>query len=215
MAEACVAEGGSILVAEGDGLDTIRNSEESFYWTYRQLREVQYKRHGQLYAVDRKPRFVIPPTGWKPPAALAKALRAISPRFEIIHDPLTRKCDEPPELGCHLYSIDKIGGVDFLILESSLQWDMGTSWPAGRPRAPGPWLVEWVKQNDKARMQGDKDEIDRDCCDQRVQYNDNSLKEQMRPIEEFANHVFEDVIDPMWNKSKRTLHVNRPRSTKR
>lgn len=71
-------------------------------------------------------------------------LKRIDSKFRVVYDVCTTNGFGP---GHHLYrEVDMQDGSPVLQLEFSLQWDIDMKWPEGRPRAPGPWLIEEVKK---------------------------------------------------------------------
>lgn len=182
-------------------LDPSDSDRLQIYEKIARLRREQYEASGPLAflaPVDRKPRWCIPETSWKPPEDISKGLLEIDPSLEIIHDPLTHPPNTAPEHGCHLYRKEKWKGFDFLILEISLMWNVEEAWPKGRPRAPGMWLVRWVKEHDKAKMPGDREHIDHQVCVNKIE---SSIKDKMavhkKDMEAAA--MLHDVIDKKWN----------------
>lgn len=127
------------------------------------VRETMYRRHGPRRPLSRCIRADICPASWvfengPEEAVVAEELRRIDRGFEIIYDrhtaPWTR-LDGPAH---HLYRVVKRGGTpsdDELVLEFSLQDDIGKSWPLGTPRAPGRWVIPAVKARLKDRLPGD------------------------------------------------------------
>lgn len=87
-------------------------------------------------------------------------LQKIDKNFEVVYDRCTSANDQEPSH--HLYRVLSYGGGpmdDRLVLEMSLQYDMTKAWPEGRPRAPGRWLIQAIKERLKDHLGSDDESV--------------------------------------------------------
>ena len=150
-----------------------------------------------LWVIDHRPIAAFPKVGYDPmerfPAAAA-GLRGISSAFRLIYDPHTKRRDDPEFKAIHLYS--EFEGV--MLHETSCQWDMSKPWPHGLPCSPrvaweGRGIVAWAKAHDKARMQGNPDQIQRAINKSRCDYNDKLRATFDGEAKEFDDYVVKEI----------------------
>lgn len=162
----------------------------SFYRRFREVRMRQWKKHGALVYVTDKPRFVIPDCNWAPPMRLARALRQIRSNLVVIADPLTRNEGEPLDYGCHLYTQD--------VGQYGIPWVIHQKEFVGRPDYD---VLDYLRENDKNNMPGDRERILRDCVLNRY--------EATRKAEEDRNKLDEDIMAEANEAIENILHKKR------
>jgi hypothetical protein len=168
-------------------------------WLFRREREDCYKEGGPVAPVTYVPRFVIPPAGYTPPKDVVAALASISESFELISDPLTRHRWEGPEMGVHLYTVQKgnsPGGADLMILETPLSRNMEAQWEPGTSRAPGMWIVDWVKANGLDKYGSDPVRAAREINARRKERREARDKARRKRDLFVAQEMLDEIINP-------------------